>query len=383
MIRTWLAEYQHIRRNQGGLLILFGATVIYSFLYPLPYHAEVLREVPLAIVDADATPLSRQLARMADANEFMQVVSRPASLEEAKAEFYDGKVAGIVVIPKDFQRQVRRGETAICAAYYDTSNLLYFRQLKTGITAVTRTMGAGIQIKRFQAAGQPARRAFAAQDPMPVLGVPLFNPSSNYGAYAIPAVFCLLVQQTLLIGVGIVAGGLREQVDPDNSIRPGLLKTFQLVFGKCGAYFTVAVVTSLYSLCMIHLFYGYPLRVAPVPLLIYIFPYFLACIFLALTIAPFFRSREMAVLTVMCTSMPFVFLAGFTWPPEAFPRWLLLAAHVLPSTSGIDGFLKLSQMGSTLRDVQFNYQLLWILTGIYFVTACLSIGLKVRLPKTV
>lgn len=382
MIRVWMQEYKHLRRNQGGLLMLIGATVIYSFLYPLPYHAEVMREVPMAIVDEDATPLSRQLARMSDASEFLRVASRPASLEEAKEEFYQGKVVGIIVIPKDFQRRVRRGETATIAAYYDTSNLLYYRQLKTGITAVTRTLGGGIQVKRFQATGQPFKRALAAQDPMPVLGVPLFNPSGNYGAYAIPAVFCLLVQQTLLIGVGIVTGGIREETDPKTSARPDLLKTLQLVFGKCGAYFTVALPVSIYSLTMVHLYYGYPLRTSPLPLVIFILPYFLSSIFLSLTVAPFFRSREMAVLTVMCTSMPFVFLSGFAWPPEAFPHWLLMAARAVPSTLGVDGFLRLSQMATPLRDVFFNYQMLWILTGVYFVTACLATRLLVRVPQS-
>lgn len=381
MIRAWFEEYRSIRGNQGALLILFGAVFIYSFYYPVPYLNEILREVPLAVVDNDCSPLSRQFIRMTDATEYIRVASKPSTMEQAKEEFYQRKVLGILFIPQDFQRCVKRGDGTRLAAYYDTGNFFVYRQLRSGITYVSRTLGAGIQIKRFQAAGQSAQRAFAAQDPLPLLTVPLFNPSSNYGAYAIPAVFCLLIQQSLLIGIGMVSGVTNERVYALGGIRPDFLETLKIVLGRAAAYVSIAILTSLYLLAMIHLYYRYPMHVLPLELLLFSQPYLLSCTFLGITLGPLFRSREVPVLACLFTSMPFIFFCGFVWPPEAFPYWLRIITYAVPASLGVEGFVKLSQMGAPLRDVGFNYNVLWMLSGIYFITACIATRFS-RMPDT-
>ncbi len=381
MIRAWFEEYRSIKGNQGALLILFGAVIIYSFYYPVPYLNEILREVPLAVVDNDCTPLSRQLIRMTGATEYIRIASKPSTLEQAKAEFYQRKVSGILVIPHDFQRSVRRGGATRLAAYYDTGNFFVYRQLRGGITYASRVLGAGIQMKRFQAAGQSARRALASQEPLPLLTVPLFNPSSNYGAYAIPAVMCLLIQQSLLIGIGMVSGVTNERVYALGGIRPDFLETLKIVLGRSAAYVSIGLLTSLYLLAMIHLYYRYPMHVAPLELLLFGQPYFLSCIFLGITLGPLFRSREVPVLACLFTSMPFIFFCGFVWPPEAFPHWLRIITYAIPASLGVEGFVKLSQMGAPLRDVGFNYNVLWALSGLYFITACIATRFS-RMPDT-
>ncbi|MCX5758229.1 MAG: ABC transporter permease [Candidatus Hydrogenedentes bacterium] len=166
MIRFWLGEYKSIAENQGAFILLVGAVVLYSFLYPVPYHADVLREVPVAVVDNDFSELSRKFARMLDANENIRVASRPADLETARQEFLDRKVYGIVVIPEKFERDIRRGEKVTVSAYYDTSTLVFFTPLKTGVSFAARTLGAGIQIRKLEAAGLSFAKAkkLAARD---------------------------------------------------------------------------------------------------------------------------------------------------------------------------------------------------------------------------
>ncbi len=68
-MREWLAEYRRIFLDPGAALILVGALVLYAFFYPIPYRAQVLKDVPLVVVDQDQTDLSRRLTRMIDAHE--------------------------------------------------------------------------------------------------------------------------------------------------------------------------------------------------------------------------------------------------------------------------------------------------------------------------
>jgi hypothetical protein len=72
------------------------------------------------------------------------------------------------------------------------------------------------------------------------------------------------------------------------------------------------------------------------------------------------------------TSLPSVFLAGFAWPLEAAPSWLRAFSLLVPSTSGIAGFLRLTEMGAALRHVRFEWVVLWALAAAYFLLAWLA-----------
>jgi tRNA(Ile)-lysidine synthetase-like protein len=64
--RQFLSELRRIFTDSGVLLIMVGAVVLYSFVYPLPYSGEVLKELKVAVVDLDRSAMSRNLIRMAD-----------------------------------------------------------------------------------------------------------------------------------------------------------------------------------------------------------------------------------------------------------------------------------------------------------------------------
>ena len=49
--------------------------------------------------------------------------------------------------------------------------------------------------------------------------------------------------------------------------------------------------------------------------------------------------RELVTLTVLISSMPLVFSAGFIWPVEMIPAPIVWLAQLFPSTAGIQGFL--------------------------------------------
>jgi ABC-2 type transport system permease protein len=57
--------------------------------------------------------------------------------------------------------------------------------------------------------------AMRARRPVGLGLQPLFNATSGYAIYVVPAVMVLILQQTLLIGVGMVGGARRERAAKD------------------------------------------------------------------------------------------------------------------------------------------------------------------------
>lgn len=363
------AEFRRIVGDAGALLILVAAVGLYAFFYPIPYRAEVLKHVPVIVVDEDRSDLSRRFVRMVDADELTRVEGSAASMAEAEAAVRSGRAGGVLVIPAEFERRVRRGEQAFVAVYADASYFLVYRQVLTGVIEATGTLSAGVEVRRLLAEGMSAEGARRARDPLPLVTRPLFNATEGYASYVVPAVLVLILQQTLLVGIGLVGGTVREgargAATPEEWKGTGLAA----LAGRATAYFSLYVVHSLFYFGVVYRLLGFQQRSDVRTLFVFGTPFLLSVVLLGLALRALFRSREMALQVLLFTSLPAIFLTGFAWPTEALPKWLATFAKALPSTSGIPGFLRLTQMGAALADVRVEWTTLWALCGVYFTLA--------------
>ena len=61
-------EYRSIIRSLSILLVMGGGVFMYGLLYNYMYSPNVLRKVPITVVDESHTPLSRHYTRLLDAS---------------------------------------------------------------------------------------------------------------------------------------------------------------------------------------------------------------------------------------------------------------------------------------------------------------------------
>lgn len=377
IFRIWAAEYRNIFTDSGLLLIFFAAIVIYPFFYSLPYLPEVLREIPIAVVDLDNSATSRKLVRMLDAHENLAVGARLQSLEAAKEAFFARKVHGVVLIPGDFERRLLRRDQATVSIYADASYFLTYRQFMLGCNHVVRTLSAGVEIRRLQGKGASPDQALALK--MPVQGVvyPLFNPAAGYATFVVQFSLMALLQQTLLIGICMLAGTARERRrDGGEAVEQASL--VGTILGKTGAYFSIYLVHSVYIFQVVPKVFNFAQRGNPLELILFVVPFLLATIFLGIAVSNWFKSREISILGVAFTSLPILLVSGFPWPSEAIPSWLYGLGQLIPATAGINGFLILGQMGGSLNDVARQWGLLWALAAVYFLMAVFASSRRKR-----
>jgi len=369
VLKVCREEFRSILSDSGAVLILFGAVVFYSIVYPIPYRPEVLKEVPVVVVDLDRSALSRRLIRMVDANEYIRVASRADTTLQAEREVLAGRVGGLLVVPEGFERDILRGQQAHVGAFADASYLLVYRQVITGLLQAARTLSAGIEIRRFRAGGMSEAQALAARDPLPLVLRPLFNPAMGYATYVVPAVLLLILQQTLLIGIGMLSGTERETAAPGSVSIAKNISAFQIVLGKTAAYLALYVVHCFFYFGILYRVYHLPQRADPGTLMLFLLPFLIAIILMGLGLSNLFKHRETAMQALLFMSIPAIFLSGFAWPPEATPKWLRVLSCLLPSTPGISGFLRVNQMGASLQEVRFEWLVLWILCVFYLALA--------------
>jgi len=113
--------------------LLLVAPVFYGVFYPQPYLGQLVRKIPIAVVDDDRTVLSRRLIQALDADEAISVAVRAPALDVAQQALFDRRVFGILEIPPDIEREVLKGNKARIPAYVDSAYFLVFNRTLQGI----------------------------------------------------------------------------------------------------------------------------------------------------------------------------------------------------------------------------------------------------------
>ncbi|WP_462358926.1 ABC transporter permease [Bacteroides clarus] len=367
----WKQEFRTTFRDQGVLIFFVLVPLVYPLIYSFIYTNETIREVPTVVVDNSRSSLSREYLRKVDASPETSIVAHCADMEEAKLMLKDRKAYGIIYIPVHFSDDIARGKQTQVSIFCDMSGLLYYKALLTANTNVSLAMNADIKMKR--AGNTTARQDEITTYPIEYEDVAIFNPTNGFAAFLIPAVLILIIQQTLLLGIGLSAGTAREQnrfkdLVPINRHYNG---TLRIVMGKGLSYFMVYSLVAVYILCVVPRLFSLNQIAIPGVLTLFALPYLAACIFFAMTASIAIRNRETCMLLFVFTSVPLLFLSGISWPGAAMPEFWRYFSYIFPSTFGINGYVRINSMGATLNEVSFEYQALWIQTGIYFLTTCL------------
>jgi ABC-2 type transport system permease protein len=368
-----MAELRSIFRDPGVLIIMGAAIVFYSFVYPLPYAREVLNQVPLTVIDQDNSALSRKLVRMVDASDMLRVEGRSQSLDRAQKEICSGRYSAVLLIPQDFEKDVLQGRRAYVSAYVDATFFLIYRQAMTGLVKTVRTMSAGIQINRFQARGWSADKAMVDRSPLNLISRSLFNPAMGYATYIVPGVLILLLQQTMLIGIGMISGTRREQTLAGKTVTQLRGGPMVKILSRTMACLPLYFIHIFFIYGVIYQIWGFPMRTSISTIILYLLPFLLSVILLGQVLAEFFKTRETAIIVIVWSSMIAVLISGFSWPVESMPRWIRAVAMLLPSTWGISGGLRLTQMGASFIQVREEWIWMWGLTLLYFFLAWICV----------
>ena len=375
-------ELKAVFKDQGVLIFFLLVPLAYPLLYAFIYTGEVVREVPAAVVDMNKSTLSREFIRKVDATPDVKIQSHCADMEEAKLLLKESKVYGVIYIPESFSSDITKGIQTQVTLYCDMSGMLYYKAILTASTEVSLKMNKAIKVKR--AGNTTDRQDEISATPITYEAVNLFNPQAGYASFLLPAVLILIIQQTLLLGVGLSAGTARENnrfrdLVPLSRQYQG---TLRIVLGKSSAYFIIYAIVSAYILCVVPKIFSLVQIAQAGTLAAFILPYVLSCIFFAMTCSIFIHHREACMMIYVFTSVPLLFISGVSWPGSAIPAFWRVISWIFPSTFGINGYIAINSMGATLDQVLPEFRALWIQTGVYFLTTCIVYRRQIMLSRS-
>ena len=372
---TFKQEARTIFTDAAIVLTIIGGVILYAFLYPQPYIKQSVTSLPVSIVDYDKSELSREIAFMLDSSAQVDVVRHDLSEEDAKNALLQGKVKGLVVIPYNFQKDVLLKKHPTVAVGSDASYfLVYGGVLEAALTSVM-TQAIKLKVANILKEGKTMQQAIKQAVPIKMNIINFFNPDNSYTQYVVPAVFVLILQQIIFIGLGIVGGGVNERAYKRyNYHAPAVYVVLSRIF----IFFALFFVHMLFYFGYVFNFFEIIHMANMFDLLGFATLFLLASSALGVLFGLLLPNREMATPLVLMSSLVLVFSAGFVWPREAIPEWINEMMQIFPSSAAITGFLKLNQMGATLDMLQQNMSVLLVQFVVYTTAAIILLRSKQR-----
>ena len=369
MAFIWKEEFKTIFKDKGAMIFLFLLPFGYPLLYALIYNPEVPRNIPITVIDNSRTALSREYCRMLDATPEVSIVQYSTDMDEAKELQAMQQAFAILKIDDDFEKRIMRSEQVSLQLYCEMYSLLYYRNILMAATGVTGAFNESLQEKGLP--GATEKQLSMSISPVKSSTISMYNPTGGFASFIMPGVEVLVIQQALLLAIGLLAGTQRER-NKNHHIIPynrRYFGTLRIVFGKTFCFFPIAVVASFWTMVVVPHMFDFPALANIYDLAAFMLPFILSSIFLGMTLSCLIRGREMPMLFFVFMSIPLLFMSGISWPYSAIPEFWKIFGSLFPSTSAIQGFVQLNSCGATLKDVNPYLGDLWKATFIYFITA--------------
>ena len=365
-------EFRAISHSYAVLLVLVGGVFFYGLLYNYMYAPNVVREVPITVVDHSHTALSRHYIRLIDATPEIAVCSYTEDMYAAKEQMLHGEVFGVLYLPRDFEQQMFRGEESVFPFYASTDAFLYYEALEKANLQVMEAMDGMYRMQLVEFLTPQELLAVASCQAVEVVGTALYNPDEGYGIYLIPSVLMIIVFQTLMMLVAMMTG---------NECKNRLLMPYSrlkcdrnhvamsLVCGKSMVYFSLYGIFSFFLVGLLPLVFNIPHKASLGVLAVMLIPYICATSFLGLTLSRWYTDAEAPILGIAFFSIGLIFLSGVSYPLELMP-WYWQAVHcIIPAAPAVLAFVKLNSMEASLTDVHSELLILYAQTIIYFFLA--------------
>lgn len=373
-------EMRTIFKDEGVLMFIVLVPLFYPLLYSWIYNNEMPHEVGVVIVDQSKSELSRRMTRNVDASSDVRVVCYANDLGEARDLVARHKAYGVILYPSDFARNLGRMEQSPVLVYTDMSYMLAYKAIYQTVSSVS--LAIGDDVKRSLAGAYTTRDEELSLAPIELHDVPIFNPSAGYGSFIIPPVLMLIIQQTILLGIGLTSGTYAERRRRGELPSPSGIGSCAFEFlPRAICYLLIYAASTAYLTMAVPRMFSFLQLAKPLDLAWFLLPYLLSCIFFASMVMCLVRKREEVMIMVVFTSVPFLMLSGVSWPQSNIPDFWRAFSCILPSTFGIQGFVKLNSMGATTEQVMPEYTALWIQTACYFFLALIANLLTWKKPK--
>jgi ABC-2 type transport system permease protein len=310
-------EVLHIVRDRRAVYLALGLPVVMLVLFGFGISLDI-DHIPTAIVDEDRTPSSRRVSEALVAGGSFARARELAAGDQAEAAFRRGDAKAVLVIPRDFQRHLARGESQTVQLLLDGSD------------GTTATIALGDAQGIFQA----LRLAGPAVEPSRPPGAKVrirFNPAMRSSYSMVSGVVVLILALVASLLTALTVSREWERGSMEQLFATPVSRT-EIVTGKLLPYAGLGVVQILLVVTVGTYLFDVPIRGSLAALAIASLLFLLTMLGTGLLISIAFKNQLVAVqFAFLISYLPSAILSGFIFPLDNMPLWLRALSRLVPA----------------------------------------------------
>ncbi|MCA9552352.1 MAG: ABC transporter permease [Myxococcales bacterium] len=332
-------EVLHMARDPQVILLALGMPLLLVVLFGYAVSFDV-EDVPLAVVDQDHSPASRDFAARMDESDAFRIRFRLESEAEAEALFRADKVKAALVIPEGYARSLTRGEPT------------ELQLLMDGADGTTARVAVGYASQMGQL--ETLRRV---QDGL-TMSMPLeprvrtwFNPTMDSAVFVVPGLVAIIlaVLSVLLAALTVAREWERGSME---QLFATPVDRLAVVLGKVLPYVALGILQFMLVLAAGAWLFDVPLRGRFVTVLLAVILFLTCSIGQGLLISMVTRNQQVATQVGAVSSiLPALLLSGFLFPVENMPLILQVISRIVPARYLISVLRAVLLQGRSITDL--------------------------------
>ncbi|MFC2160651.1 ABC transporter permease [Acidobacteriota bacterium] len=302
-------EFIQTFRDKRMILPLFVAPVLQLVLFGFAATTDV-KNISIGILDYDKSRESRALTSNFLNTEAFRVDQSVVSFEQIENQIQRGEIKVAVVIPPDFEKDLRRGETPAIQIILDGSDA---NSATIVLSYISRLLNSHSEKILTEVLGQNVTGLLKSHERI------WYNPDLKSSIYMVPGVICLILLLTTLLLTAMAITKERE-VGTLETLVVSPIKPWELIIGKTAPFVVIGLVDIVLILLAGRIIFGLPIRGSILFLLGVSLLFIVTTLSIGLFVSTISRTQGQAMTSVLFFLMPAMLLSGIFTPLESMPR---------------------------------------------------------------
>ncbi len=338
-------EFLQIFRDPAIIRIIFMMPIIQLIILPFAADYEI-KNINLGVVDHDHSTFSRQLVEKMTASGYFRLTDYAPSVSAGLLAIETDKSDLMLVIPKDFERQLVRDNNATLQLNVNAVN-----GVKGGLgggyaAAIIRDFNTDIRLDWLKAGPSLL--------PIKIASSMWFNPSMNYKIFMVPGILAILVT---MIGAFLSALNIvrEKEIGTIEQLNVTPIHKWAFLLGKLIPFWVLGLIVLAAGFGVAKLVFN----IVPLGSFALIFSYaavyLLAFLGFGLLLSTFVDSQQQAMFIAFFFMMIFILLGGLYTNIDSMPKWAQIATKFNPAAYFIEVIRMIVLKGSTFDDIKTQF----------------------------
>jgi ABC-2 type transport system permease protein len=317
-------EIRQLMRDTRMLFVLFVFPILLLVIFGYAITFDV-KHIKLAVFDKDKTEMSRDFINRLLSSQYFDLAGYINSDAEIRDYLDHQKAQSVLVIPRDFSKNLGRGEEENLQILIDGVNGNTASIIMNYMNIASLSYSADLRKETAAASGFPL---YTVVELEPIFW---YNPSLNSTYFLLPGLIAMILIITAVVSIALSIVREKEKGTMEQ-IYVSPVSSLDLLIGKTLPYIFIALLIAALILVAGYILFGITVKGNYLLLLLTTLLFLFASLNMGIFVSSIAETQQVAFqIATLVSLLPSLILSGFIFPIESMPVVIQWLTNITPA----------------------------------------------------